>query len=229
MEDNKEKNETVTSTSEELKNEATNTVNQVKETIKKVDIKKDSIETKGFLGEFFKDPLGKMKEIVSKDSNKYFTFAIIILVVWTAAVVLKTCFSFGGWYGFKYFGQSILKVIKAFITPALSILVMSLIVFLFNKNNKKSLTTVITTFVVAKIPTVIAAIVSLITIFSLKALSITNPFTSFCYVCSIVLEFFAMKSIMVTEKNSEFIKTFVKIEAVYYVVYFVLSFLELYI
>ena len=34
---------------EELKSEASNTVNQVKDTIKTVDIKKDSIETKGFV------------------------------------------------------------------------------------------------------------------------------------------------------------------------------------
>lgn len=44
---------------EELKSEASTTVNQVKDTIKNVDIKKDSIETKGFIAELFKDPLGK--------------------------------------------------------------------------------------------------------------------------------------------------------------------------
>ena len=36
---------------EELKSEASTTVNQVKDTIKNVDIKKDSIETKGFIAE----------------------------------------------------------------------------------------------------------------------------------------------------------------------------------
>ena len=51
---------------EELKSEASTTVNQVKDTIKNVDIKKDSIETKGFISELFKDPLGKIKEIVDK-------------------------------------------------------------------------------------------------------------------------------------------------------------------
>ena len=40
------------------KKEATDTVNQVKDTIKNVDIKKDSIETKGFVVEMFKNPLG---------------------------------------------------------------------------------------------------------------------------------------------------------------------------
>ena len=55
---------------EELKSEASTTVNQVKDTIKNVDIKKDSIETKGFISELFKDPLGKIKEIVEATSGR---------------------------------------------------------------------------------------------------------------------------------------------------------------
>ena len=54
---------------EELKNEASSTVSEVKDTIKQVDIKKDSIETKGFVTELFKDPLGKIKEIVTKENK----------------------------------------------------------------------------------------------------------------------------------------------------------------
>ena len=81
MQENTEKKEEVVDKkieTNELKSEASNTVNQVKETIKKVDIKKDSIETKGFITELFKDPLGKIKEIVTKDSGKFLTYSIII-------------------------------------------------------------------------------------------------------------------------------------------------------
>ena len=45
---------------EELKSEASSTVNQVKDTIKNVNIKKDTVEAKGFIGDMFKDPLGTM-------------------------------------------------------------------------------------------------------------------------------------------------------------------------
>ena len=74
---------------EELKSEASTTVNQVKDTIKNVDIKKDSIETKGFIAELFKDPLGKIKEIVDKENNQYFKYAIIILVIWVVAELIS--------------------------------------------------------------------------------------------------------------------------------------------
>lgn len=78
---------------EELKKEATDTVNQVKDTIKNVDIKKDSIETKGFVVEMFKNPLGKIKEIVDKDTSKYFTYGIIILAIWVVARLINRSFS----------------------------------------------------------------------------------------------------------------------------------------
>ena len=48
---------------EELKSEASNTVNQVKDTIKKEEKKKDSVETKGFVMEMFKNPLEKLKKL----------------------------------------------------------------------------------------------------------------------------------------------------------------------
>ena len=50
---------------EELKSEASNTVNQVKDTIKNVNIKKDTVETKGFIGDIFKDPLGTMQDYLN--------------------------------------------------------------------------------------------------------------------------------------------------------------------
>ncbi len=218
---------------EELKSEASNTVNQVKDTIKKVDIKKDSMETKGFITEFFKDPLGKLKEIVDKENAQYLKYAIIIIVIWTAVSLISRCFSFS--FSFSSFwklssiGSNIWSIIVATITPIISILVMAIIVLVMNKKNKKSLTTLITAVTTASIPTVIASIVSLLTVFSSQISIITIPFSSLCNVISIVLTYFTLKAIFNVEKSSEFIKKFVIIEAIYYVVYIVLSLLEIYI
>ena len=124
---------------EELKSEASTTVNQVKDTIKNVDIKKDSIETKGFIAELFKDPLGKIKEIVDKENNQYFKYAIIILVIWVVAELISRCFLVGPIWGLSSLGSSLMSVIKATIAPICSILVMSIIVLVMNSKNKKSL------------------------------------------------------------------------------------------
>ena len=121
---------------EELKKEATDTVNQVKDTIKNVDIKKDSIETKGFVVEMFKNPLGKIKEIVDKDTSKYFTYGIIILAIWVVARLINRSFSFSHIWGLSRVGSAILSILISGITPIVSVLVMSLIVFVMNTKNK---------------------------------------------------------------------------------------------
>lgn len=214
---------------EELKKEATDTVNQVKDTIKNVNIKKDSIETKGFVVEMFKNPLGKIKEIVDKDTSKYFTYGIIILAIWVVAKLISRSFSFSHIWGLSRVGSAILSILISGITPIVSVLVMSLIVFIMNTKNKKQLTTVITAIISASIPLVIASVVSLLTIFGTKVSTITAPFTSFCNVISTILMYFAIKAIFGTEKNSEFIKKFILVQGIFYIVYIVLSFFEIYI
>lgn len=214
---------------EELKSEASSTVNQVKDTIKNVNIKKDTVEAKGFIGDMFKDPLGTMQEVVNKDTNKFFKYAIIIVAVWIIAEVVRRCFSLNSIYGYSHIGQSILSILITAITPIIMILVMSLIIFVMNKNNKKSLITVLTVVTTASVPLVIASIVNILTIFSSQISMITTPFNSLCNVISIVLMYFAAKTVFGTEKNSDFIKKFVAIEAIYYIAYFVLAFLKIYI
>lgn len=218
---------------EELKSEASNTVNQVKDTIKKVDIKKDSIETKGFITEMFKNPLEKIKEIVDDDKSQYLKYAIIILVIWAVAELIKRCFSysfsFSSWWSLSTIGNSIWSIIAATIAPIVSILVMSVIVLIMNKQNKKPLTKLITIVTTANIPVVIASIVSLLTIISSSVSILTIPFAKLCSVISIVLMYFTLKAIFGVEKNSEFIKKFVIIEVIYYVAYIVLSLLKIYI
>lgn len=220
--------ENITKT-EELKKEATETVNQVKETIKKVDIKKDSVETKGFIVEMFKNPLKKMQQIVNRNTGKFLTYAIIILTIWVIAELVNKSFSFSHIWKYSNIGSALISTILTGITPIISILVMSVIIFIINKNHKKKLTTIITVVVAASIPLVIASVVQLLTIYSLQVALLTTPFSKLCNVISIILMYFAIKSILGSEKNSEFIKKFILIESIYYVVYIVLSLLNIYI
>lgn len=127
------------------------------------------------------------------------------------------------------FGESILRIVISGITPIISILVMSIIVFVVKGKVKKDLTTVISTITSANIPMVIASIVSLLTLLNHRVSTLTGPFTSLCHVITIVLSYFGMKALFGIEKNSDFIKKFVIVEAIYYIAYIILSFLEIYI
>lgn len=214
---------------EELKTETTQTVNQVKDTIKKVDIKKDSIETKGFVVEIFKNPLEKIQEIVNKNDGKYLKYAIIILIIWIIAELINKCANLISLWGYMNIGGSLWGIITTIIEPIAMVLVMSFIVFIMNSKNKKSLTTIITVVTTAKIPTVIATIVGLLNILNSSISIITNPIIKVCNIISILLMYFAVKAIFGTEKNSEFIKKFIAIEIVYYAFYIALSLLRIYI
>ena len=214
--------------SKNIKEEATDAVNQVKDTIKNVDIKKDSLETKGFIVEMFKNPLEKIREIATKNDKKFLKYVIIILVIWCISELVHEIFTLNIW-GYFNLGKNILRVIIAGITPIISILVMSIIVFLVKGKNKKNLTTIISTITSANIPMVIASIVSLLTLINIRANVLTNPFAQLCNVITVILNYFGIKSLLGIEKNSEYINKFVIIEAIFYIVYIVLSFLDIYI
>lgn len=219
--------ENKTNNTEDLKKETADTVAQVKDTIKNVNIKQDSIETKGFIGEMFKNPIEKMQQIVNNNNGKYLTYTIIILAIWVIAELVSRSFSFRHIWGLSNVSSALISIIVSGITPIISVLVLSLIVFIMNKKNKKQLTTVITVVISASIPLVLASVVSLLKIVSTEVSLVTVPFTKLCNVISIVLMYFAIKSVLGTEKNSDFIKKFVMIEAIYYIVYIILSLLNI--
>ena len=230
MEENKnqeqDKKETNVNT-EEIKKETVETVNQVKETIKNVDIKKDAKEATGFVSSIFKDPFGTIKQIVNDSTNKFFKIAIIFMIVWIVAIFVGSVLAITPMHRFSFnlaFKQ-ILTIIKAVVAPLLGVIVLSGIVYLMNKENKKSIVTIMTAVVTAKIPVIIATVISLLTIIDYKISYITTPIASLCYIISVILMYFATKSIFGEEQNSKFFKKFVIIETIYYVIYIVVSFL----
>ena len=141
----------------------------------------------------FKNPLGKIKEIANDKGNKYFKTAIVLVVIWTVAVLLGTIsFKYFSW---RFFGTTVLGYIKAILAPVVGIVVMSLIIFLMNKKSKKSLTTVLTTVTTAKLPMVVAEVISLLTLFNYDAKKITTRITSLATIISAVFMYFAIKEL----------------------------------
>lgn len=226
MEENK--NEMNVNT-EEIKKETVETVNQVKETIKNVDIKNDAKAATGFVSSMFKDPFGTMKQIANDSSNKHFKTALIFMIVWMVVILISSLFGTSLYrFSFNLAFKQILSIIKAVVAPLLGVIVLSVVIHIMNKENKKSMVTNITAVVTAKVPVIIASIVSLLTVISTQVGQITRPFSSLCSVISVVLTYFAAKSIC-GEEDSKFFKKFVLIEAIFYIVYFAISFLGIYI
>lgn len=208
----------------ELKKEASNTVNQVKDTIKNTNIKQDSAETKKFVTEMLSKPATKLKEVVNDKKGKTLKFAIILLVIWIIVGVVNRMF--GGAFKEKNSLAMLWNIFRGALVPFLTVGVMSVIVLLFSKENKKSLTTIFATITIAHVPTIFAKIICLLNYIPGEIYRLTSPIAAFCSVATVVLTYFAVKNLL-NKNDDEGIKTFIGIEIVYQLVAFFLSFINI--
>ena len=227
MEENEEFKQKVSSSTDELKNETADTVRQVKENMKNVNVKEEAQAAKGFIGEMIKNPLGKINEIANDESNKYFKTAIILVIVWMVVSLL-------GVISFKYFsfrtlGSTLLNYIKTILAPVLSVVVMSVIIFLFNNKSKKSLITVLTTVVTADLPIIIGDVIGLLTLISSNISPITVKVSSLAYIISIAFMYFSIKDLCGEDEEKSAFNKFLVVETLYIVVAFILRYLGIYI
>lgn len=229
MEENENKQEKSVNT-EELKNETVDTVKQVKETMKNVNVKEEAQVAKGFVLEMFKRPLEKIKEMANDTTSKYLKTSILLLVIWAIAILVAK-FDFDIFDGFtlKYFGRMILNYVKAILAPVLMVVTMSVILFIMNKKSKKPLTTVLSTITATQVPVIFAEIIGLLTKISYNALTITNRVYNLATIISTVLMYFAIRELYGEEDEKKAFKNFVIIEAIYIVVSLVISYLGIYI
>ncbi len=228
-EENKENKEKTVDTDEILK-ETTETINEVKDQVKdlfkKDELKNSAKETTNFIVGMFKNPIGELKNISEDNSNKNFKYAIILAVIWILAeVILGIFYSSFSWNVIKY----LLPLIKIAIAPILSILILSLTIFILNKKKDKSLITIMSVVTAARLPIVIASVLSLLKLISRDVRTVTTPFGLLCGVISTVLIYFGAKFLLGEKDDKSYIKQFAIIEGIYYIAYIVVGLLQIYI
>lgn len=224
---------------DDIKKETAQTVKQVKDSFKNTDIKNDTAVAKGFFVNFFKDPIEQIKKCANDSKANFLKIAIILLVIWLVAILVKqiagiaSVYLFGHLGSFSYFFQhllpNMLDVIKAIIAPVIGIAVLSGLVYGFKKNKDKSFLSIVSAIVIANIPVIITNVVNLLTIFSNNISKLTSYFSSFCNILYAVLLYFAIKYLSnESEDKSSFIK-FALIIGIYYIIKFAFSYLGIYI
>ena len=215
---------------DEIIKETTETINEVKDKVKdsfkKDELKNSAKETTNFIVGMFKDPLGQLKNISEDKSNKNFKYAIILAVVWILAeVILGMFYSSFSWNVIKY----LLPLIKIAVAPILSILILSLTIFILNKKKDKSLVKILSVVKSEKLPFVIASVLSLLKLISRDVKTVTTPFELLCGVISTVLVYFGAKYLLGEKDDKSYIKQFAIIEGIYYIAYIVVGLLQIYI
>lgn len=224
-----EEKENISNQAEELKKETIETAKKVKESVKNVNIKDETKETKNFIVKMFKEPVETIEEVANDKQNKVFKTALFILIIWIVAIFIKSTYSTIYYWGFTKVWTNIVSVLKAILTPLCGILVYSLIALLMNKENKKSLVTNITTLTITHMPNVIISILTLLTIFEYKISKVILPFSYFTTALTTVLTYFGLKSLFGEDSNKKFFKKYVLIQLIYFACYIVISFLGIYI
>lgn len=211
----------------DIKQETVNTFNEAKEKMKNIDFKAEAETGKGLLKKLFTNPLEAIKEITQDSENNFFKTAILLVAIWAIIAFAKQFIYYITSKYAKFTGSNILTLVKVTIAPICRILALTLSVYIVNKKSKKSFITIITTITVAKIPVIISSLLGFLTYISHKITSITTPIGSLLSIISTILVYFAVKFLSNEENDSDALKAFIKVEAIYYIICFALSFLEI--
>ena len=217
-------NEKISVDTEDLKNETKDTVNKVKETIKNVDLKKDAEATKGFVKEMFSNPIEAVKRASSGEEGilkKVIIIVLLHIVVMCAYKIIEVIRD----YGITQILFHLDKIIWYSTKPLVSIILFSLMIYIMNKNNKKTLTSIVSTMVVATIPLVIFDLLELIRMvtYGVSAVAIfTNSLSTMFFGIYIIIAYYGMKEIFgITEENKA-IKKFSLVQLIVAALLFVL-------
>ena len=192
---------------EEIKKETKETVNQVKETIKKVDFKEDTKATTSFVKEMFSNPFEAIRNVASGKEN-VFSKAVILTIIYIALSVICQILSLFKYGKYSGLGHNFKNLIISILNPAIYIVVVSAVVYLFNRENKKSLTTVLSTIVVCSVTIIINEAISII------AVLVSGPISTMFSAIATVLTYFGMKDLLEVDEHKDFIKKYAVIRLV---------------
>ena len=207
---------------EELKQETVNTFNQAKEQMKNINLKEEAEIGKGLLKKMWKNPVEAIKEVVKDKENKCLKTGLLLVAVWVIIEALDMILMYAM---DKYLKFKFLPTLKATVAPALKIIAMTLSLYFVNNRAKDSITTALTAVSIAHIPGIIASVIGLITLFASEASRIINPISSILNIITSILMYFTVKTYAKEENDDNAVKKFILVEAVFYVIKFVISFL----
>ena len=238
MEENNESKNDTNVNAEEIKKELKETTSEVKEAVKNTNLKKDANEAKNFVINFFKTPFTEFKKIVASPKS-FLKIAIIVFVIWVVAecigsiISIIDSFNYSPYYSIEtYVRNSIsdfFSVVKAILVPAISVALLSGIIYLLMKDKKKSYLTILITIIIAEIPVILASIVSLLGFIGTQAYILTSSIATFCSVLSTLLIYFAIKALYAENDDDKLSRTFLITMAIYYAIALVLRFFTIYL
>ena len=178
------------------------------------------------VGNLFMHPVQTLKQVLTDNSNNLLKIAICILVVFVLTSISETMILY---IKSKFVRFQFLSFFKILCAPVIKVFALAIIITLLGKNTKQPIMKTFTGVTITQIPVIISQIVDLGDFISTKAYYVISPLRSILSLCSIALLFICVKIMLQKNDDEEAFVEFIKVEALYYLVYFIMSFLGIYI
>lgn len=217
-----EENKKINIDAEELKNQTKDTVKQVKDTIKDVDFKNDTKEATGFVKEMFNNPFEAVEKVARGEEN-ILKKSIVIMILYIVASALCQVIYLIKYGRLSNVGTNLMGLVRSILSPVLYVLVPAVVIFIMNKNNKKSLPVVLMTLIAAAVPMVVVEVINVLESIVGAIRLVSSPISTGLISVSAILTYFGIKELFAEEEHNKFIKTFAIIEVVSALIFYLLS------
>lgn len=197
---------------EELKEETKETFNKVKSQIKDTDFKEETKKATSFVKEMFMNPIEAVKEVASGTNLKLGIVIMIMIAIIACGLAYEivTLIKYGSLYSL---GDNIWSLVTTITRPLILAIVPAVVIFIMNKTAKKPLLVVLSTMVVAMVPTIFARVLNLVALIISQLSIITSPLSGAFSVAQTILTYFGVKAIF-EEDDETAIKKFIIIEVI---------------
>ena len=212
----------VTDTAKDVRDEAKDTFKSVKRSIKNpADTKKSSKN----ISSLFTDPIGVFESIANAKKNKSIILALFVLILWTIISFVDQVGSTD--WAWETAFVDVLSVLGSLIKPFCSIAIFSVILYIYETKGSKNLSKTITNITFAQLPFILGSLFKLIDLFSKTSHYVTDPVLKLTTVISMVYTYFAVRSLLKAEDETDAFKTYVLIQFSYIGIMILIGFIRL--
>lgn len=205
----------------DFKEETLRTFNEAKEQMKNINLKDEAEAGKSLLKDLFTSPIKTIKAIAEDKENKTFKTALLLVVLWAVIELMDQILYYAT---SKYAEFEFLPTLKVTLAPILKVIAMTVALFFVNNRAKDSISRVLTSVSIAHIPYIISSLIWLLYRVSSNLYDILTPISGILKVVGVVLMYHTVKEFAKDDEENVF-KKFVKVEVVYFIIAFAISFL----
>lgn len=207
---------------QDVKQETVKTFNEAKEQMKNINFKEEAEAGKGLLKKLWKNPIETIKEIAEDKENKTFKTALLVVAVWAVIALINRILYYAT---SPYADFEFLPTLKVTLAPVLRVMAMTFALYFVNNRAKTSISKVLTSVSIAYVPSIVYSLLALLLHISSNISYLLSPVGGLLKVVSTILLYFTIKEFTNKENEESALKEFIKVEAVFYVIVFAISFL----